>query len=67
MSKAILDHKGDTLRVIQDDIVLGEIRKIKDGDFSWESRLALGPMRRGRCTSEQAALAHLGYKPVNRR
>lgn len=46
--------------------LVGTVRRLGAGDYTWHSRQAIPPMHQGRCTSKAAALAHLGFRLVRK-
>jgi len=60
--KLELCRRQDTLQVFEEGTLVGEVRKLSRGDYSWTSWRALAPYKHGRCKTERIGLLHLGYK-----
>ena len=58
------ERRGDTLRILDGVKLVAQVRRVRPGVFRYHSLQAHPPYREGLANSEQAALAHLGFKFV---
>lgn len=62
MSAQLVQHDDGSGAIIVDEKVIGEFRRHAANKYTYQSHLAVGPARSGKCQSLAEALAHMGYK-----